>query len=260
MAFVDFIFIKKRKNFKTLLPFIILFIISAFIFLFYFFGQTYLLNKSYEHYSKLDSVNNLFEIPVVFAKFKYYFLILLPFLFFPLWTKKGILLSIPVLPFFGLSFISGAMYNIEDYYSMIPTMIFAVVTVITLKEKKPEILKSIKLGIPILLLLIAFLFGTWKPGRIIIISLKEKYITQKVFEPLQKDLRIYTSESLFPLLTKYEKLSIFYDKNPCRKNFDLLIIRKKERDLVSDSCFTELYEAEEYKNLCGEILFLKKKK
>jgi hypothetical protein len=260
MAFIDFVFIKKQKNFKTLLPFIILIIISSGIFLFYFFGQAYFLDKSYQHFSKLDNLNNLFDLSILYKKFFYYALALLPFLFFPLWTKRGILLSIPVLPFFGLSFISGAMYNIEDYYSMIPTMIFAVVTVITLKERKPEFLKNIYIGIPVLLLFIAFLFGTWKPGIMVINSLKEKYITQKVFEPLPPDVRIYSSESLFPLLTKFEKLSIFYDGNPCKKNFDLLIIRKKERNLISDTCFTKLQEDENYKYISDEIYFLKKKK
>lgn len=260
MALIDIIFIKKQRDIKNIIPFILLIIISSGIFLFYFFGQTYFLDKSYEHYSKLDNLGNLFDISVIFEKFKYYFLVLLPFLFYPLWTKRGILLSVPVLPFFGLSFISGAMYHIEDYYSMIPTMIFAVVTVITLKERRHEMLKSIKLGIPLLLLFIAFLFGTWKPGIMFINSLKEKYITQKVFEPLPKDARIYTSESLFPLLVKFDKLSIFYDSNPCRKNFDLLIIRKKEKGLISDSCFINLQEDERYRNFSEEIYFLRKRK
>lgn len=259
MAFIDFLTIGKKKENKNLLPFIFLIIISTGIFVFYFFGQSYFFGQGYQHYSKLDSINSFLNPSELFDKLKYYFLILLPFLFFPLWTKRGLLLSIPVLPFLGLSFVSGFMHNVTDYYSMIPTIIFAVVTAITIKDKKPEMLKKIYLGLPVLLMLIAFLFGTWKPGIMVINSLKEKYITQKVFDSLPMESRIYTSESLFPLLTKFEKLSLFYDKNPCRKNFDLLIIRKKERDLISDSCFVNLQEDERYKNLSSEIYFLRKK-
>ncbi|MBS1495037.1 MAG: DUF2079 domain-containing protein [Bacteroidetes bacterium] len=222
------------KKYNTL--FISLGIMSLVCFALYIFGQPFFLGKTYDHLSKAGSVNSLFDFNTIKEKFLYLVFLLLPFLFFPLFYKKGWILNIPVLPFLFLSMVSSIpnLYNTMDYYSVIPSTIFAITTVINLKEFNIKFTNEVSRGLAIILICIAFFLSGWKPAKIIYSAFDEKFVTEKNFERLNHSYVVASSESLVPLLIGFKEVKTFEKENLKNMTFDYLVIREKEKEQLPD--------------------------
>ncbi|MBX7045507.1 MAG: DUF2079 domain-containing protein [Ignavibacteria bacterium] len=199
-------------------------------FILYIWGQPIIFGKTYDHLSKASSLSSLLNFEMIKNKLYYLFTLLLPFLFFPLLNKKCLLLSIPAVPFILISMASGIkeLYNPMDYYSAVPTVIFACAAVISLKDFNKDYLQKIGSGIVLILMCTAFLFGGWKPAKVIFESKNEVFFDESNFNSIPKQSTVLSSESLIPLLIGFKQVKSYDDDKLKSGEFDYFVIRQKE--------------------------------
>jgi uncharacterized membrane protein len=215
-----------RKNFY----FGISGILFLFLFITYVWGQPILFNKNYDHAGLLISFSDLLNFNIIKDKLWYLFMLLLPFLFFPLLNKKAFLFAIPSFPFLLFSMASKVpnFYQPGVYYGDIPTIIFAVASLAGLKKSYPQYLINMKSSLAIILICISFVFSEWSPLRIIAKSLSKEYVSLNNFAGIPKSSNILASESLIPLLPNYNSISTIEFENYKYINYDFLVIRRDE--------------------------------
>lgn len=244
------------KKYNTL--FISWGIISVILFSLYIWGQPFLFGKPFDHLSKAGTIGSLFEVNSLKDKFIYVFMLLLPFLFFPVWYKKAYVWILPALPFLMLSLVSNVkgLYDATDYYSVLPVTIFAIATVIELKNFNTDYLIKMKSGLAIILICITFFLSGWKPTKVIFQSIGERYITTENFKDIPRTSIVMSTESLVPLLIGFKEIRFYYEEK-VNEEYDYFFMREKEQELVPESFRSNLVKDEKLSN--NELWVFRKK-
>lgn len=215
---------------------IALIILGATFFVLYIFGHEILFGKVYEHLHKAGGLDSLFDSEIIFDKLYHFVLLFFPFLFFPFIYRKCLILLIPAIPFILLMFYSNYMYQATDYYAVIPSFVIFISCVYFLPEKDNRVLKSVRPGILILILSIAFIHGTWKPAKILAEADSGTFSYRSDVESAgiyinSKDDKVLVSLSLAPLSTMFKKLSVIIDESKIsNRDFDFVLIKKDDAD------------------------------
>ncbi|MEB2329986.1 MAG: DUF2079 domain-containing protein [Ignavibacteriaceae bacterium] len=211
------------------------------LFVLYTFGHELIFGQPYEHFHKSSGLSSFFNIEMVSDKFYNLFLLFLPFLFLPFYDRKCFLLMIPALPIIVIMFYSDYMYKATDYYAVVPSFVILISCIYCVPEKIRQMTSSAVPLISIIILSIAFIYGTWKPLKIIFEADPSGFVSYSDMEEvstkyLKNDSKALVSLSLAPLSTMIDKLSVIENESKIsNRDFDLVIIRSSDTsDLKSD--------------------------
>ncbi len=138
-------------------------------------------------------------------------------------------------------FYSDYMYKATDYYAVVPSFVILISCIYCVPEKIRQMTSSAVPLISIIILSIAFIYGTWKPLKIIFEADPSGFVSYSDMEEvstkyLKNDSNALVSLSLAPLSTMIDKLSVIENESKIsNRDFDLVIIRSSDTsDLKSD--------------------------
>lgn len=219
----------KKKDVYLSIGFIFL---GSVCFYVYTFGHEILSGKPYEHFHKAVDITAFFQSEILLDKFYNFVLLFLPFLFFSFFQRKSLLLIIPAAPFILMMFYSNFMFSATDYYAVIPSFIIFISCVYYLPEKNKNFLNFIRPGIFVAMFSIAYLYGTWKPVKMIIQADSSSFASYNDLEEvnnkyINENDRVLVSLSLAPISTMIKNLSVIVDQSRIsNRDFEYVIIKK----------------------------------
>lgn len=202
----------------------------------YTFGHEILFGTAYEHFHKAGTITSFFDGEILIDKLYNFILLFLPFLFFPFIQRKCLLLIIPAVPFILLMFYSNFMFLATDYYAVIPGFIIFISCVYYLPEKNKNYLNLVRPGIFVIAMSIAYLYGTWKPVKMLAEADSRYFVSYNDMEEagrkyIKVNDRVLVSLSLAPLSTMIKNLSVIVDQSRIsNRDFEYVILKKDNVD------------------------------
>jgi hypothetical protein len=124
------------------------------------------------------------------------------------------------------------MFSATDYYAVIPSFIIFISCVYYLPEKNKNFLNFIRPGIFVAMFSIAYLYGTWKPVKMIIQADSSSFASYNDLEEvnnkyINENDRVLVSLSLAPISTMIKNLSVIVDQSRIsNRDFEYVIIKK----------------------------------
>jgi len=205
--------LRRKARCRKLWPYVVAGGLGVLGFGLYTFGHRLFFPASYDYMNRISTA--LPSLGTVGAKLYYCATLFLPFLFAPLWRRRGWLYLLPAAPAIGFSMLSTFpdMYAPYNHYAVLPTFIILVATLLAFAHrdhKEPPIARIPALG-ALLLVALALSFYDAKPTSLIKQAFLGPVLDGGALARIPAGARIAATEAATPfLMASYVPLRLYW--------------------------------------------------
>lgn len=222
---------------KRFFPYALVALLSTLSFVAYFFMQPMLIGKSFDHFSKLGSLDYLFSFSVLKDKLLWLSFLFVPVLFLPLFQLRSILYLLPAAPFVGIVFASGFedMHKLLNYYAAVPSLIISIASIYAIKERSMYKLNFIPKGMALLGISLAFSFASSKPSKDLWNNINMEQRSEKQLQRIPKNAKLIATSASSLFVCHCNKVQQLTLANTNASDFDYIVTRADEEHLIHSS-------------------------
>lgn len=165
-----------KRSWRTMWPYLPVCLLALLGLALYVIWPLPLFGKTFDPIGRVSTISELLAWGAIKEKAGLIWRLLLPFLFLPLWTRKGVVAAIPAGAFLGPILLSNFanMYFPYNYYSVLPTLVLFIASLVSLAELgAPNWQRFPALGYLALVSLSLTMAGHSRPLKVVL-SLRKK--------------------------------------------------------------------------------------